>query len=318
MKYPILKVTGASGALWLSLAGSAAAQEACSSAPMQDTPYECLCAGGDTSGSVWGSNPYTADSDVCTAATHAGVNGPNGGVVRVVPTAGQDSYDGSEANGVATRDWGSYGTSFMFEAKSTMAGDALAACEAFPVGEAEYACSCGPYDGTGSVWGSGPYTADSSICVAAIHAGAIGPDGGNVLAMAADGMDSYEASTANGVETRAWGSYGSSFTINPKGPRMTMASDPSVAACSGFPSGAESVTCSCTGAEDGAVWGSSPYTADSDICAAARHAAILDGSGGVVTAIGLRGLDSYLGSEFGGVVSRDWGSYSESFVFNWN
>lgn len=196
------------------IGGAAAAQEACSSAPIGETPFDCLCAGGDTDGSVWGSNPYTADSSICTAATHAGLNGPKGGLVRVVPLPGEQSYAASSMNGVSTRAWGAYNRSFTFEVVSGATDPEGPVCGAYPVGTPDYSCTCGPFDGTGSVWGSGPYTADSDLCLAAIHSGAIGPDGGAITAFGLAGLDSYRGSVANGVTTRDWGSYGQSFVIN--------------------------------------------------------------------------------------------------------
>ena len=59
-------------------------------------------------GSVWGSNPYTADSNICHAAIHAGIISPDGGLVRVQKTAGQQAYRGTTANGVKSSDYGSY------------------------------------------------------------------------------------------------------------------------------------------------------------------------------------------------------------------
>lgn len=197
----------------------AAAQEACSSTPMQDVPFECLCAGGDTGGAVWGSNPYTSDSDVCTAATHAGVNGNKGGLVHVVPMGGQDSYPGSTANGVTTREWGSYGASFTFQPESPFilqldnaAADGV--CSTFPTGAAIHTCTCGPGPYTGSVWGNGPYTSDSDLCTAARHSGVIGDGGGMITVLGVTGLDAYSGTSFNGVTTLDWGSYGESFMFD--------------------------------------------------------------------------------------------------------
>lgn len=66
----------------------------------------------------------------------------------------------------------------------------------------------------GRVWGSGPYTSDGDVCRAARHAGVIGATGGIFKVTSAPGQDSYEASTANGVTTSAWGSYGKSIIIS--------------------------------------------------------------------------------------------------------
>ena len=87
------------------------------------------------------------------------------------------------------------------------------ACGAFPAGAESHSCDCAPGAG-GAVWGSGPYTSDSNICAAARHAGAIGAEGGSVTAVAAPGEASYAGSTRNGIETRNWGSYPTSFTFD--------------------------------------------------------------------------------------------------------
>lgn len=200
--------------LLLGLGTAASAQEACSTAPVGDTPFECLCAGGLPGGSVWGSSPYTADSSICAAALHAGAIGKDGGLVRVLPGPGLDSYAGSFVNGIETRDWGAYGTSFEFQIGAPSMEMTSAECTAFPSGEASHTCTCAPYDGTGSVWGSGPYTADSAICVAAMHAGVISDFGGEVTAMSISGLESYRGTEAFGVTTRDWGSYGESFIFN--------------------------------------------------------------------------------------------------------
>ncbi len=69
------------------------------------------CPAGCT-GSVWGTDIYTDDSSVCTAARHAGVIADAGGYVAVTILEGQESYAGSERNGVASSDWGSWERSF--------------------------------------------------------------------------------------------------------------------------------------------------------------------------------------------------------------
>lgn len=303
------------------LAQGAAAQEACSTAPMQDVPFDCLCAGGDTFGAVWGSNPYTADSDICTAATHAGVNSVTGALVSVVPMPGQDAYPGSAANGVTTRDWGAYGSSFTFAGSIETDMTTGPECGPYPVGQAEYACSCLPFDGTGAVWGSDPYTADSAICLAAMHAGVIGADGGDVWVREVEGQDSYEGTFSNGVETRSWGAYGASFTFRPVSPFVLEADNAAAAgaACAGFPTGAARHSCTCgPGPYSGAVWGNGPYTSDSDLCAAARHSGVIGDAGGAITALGTAGLDRYSGTSYNGVTTRDWDSYGESIMFDRN
>jgi hypothetical protein len=69
----------------------------------------------------------------------------------------------------------------------------------------------------------------------------------------------------------------------------------------------ESVVVSCPAdCPNGSVWGSDIYTDDSAICTAARHAGVIDDSGGVFTLLILAGLDSYKGSEQNGVTTASW------------
>ena len=82
----------------------------------------------------------------------------------------------------------------------------------------EYDFGCPAGGSTGSpVWGGGDgqYTDDSSICVAAVHAGLITPArGGTVHVTTTEGRDSYVGSTANGVTSHPWGAWGVSFEVS--------------------------------------------------------------------------------------------------------
>jgi hypothetical protein len=77
----------------------------------------CRC-DADSSGPVWGTNPYTDDSAVCSAAIHAGVIGAGGGVVHLSPAPGQSRYGGSTRNGFTTSDYGSWPRSFRSAPRS--------------------------------------------------------------------------------------------------------------------------------------------------------------------------------------------------------
>ena len=48
----------------------------------------------------------------------------------------------------------------------------------------------------GSVWGMDIYTSDSSVCRAALHAGAVGPNGGPVTVIPEPGRSAYPGSPA--------------------------------------------------------------------------------------------------------------------------
>jgi hypothetical protein len=73
-----------------------------------------------------------------------------------------------------------------------------------------------PAGGTShAVWGTDLYTDDSSVCVAAVHVGAIGfTAGGTVTFEIRPGSSGYDGSLRNGVQSIGWGgSWGGSFVI---------------------------------------------------------------------------------------------------------
>lgn len=78
-----------------------------------------------------------------------------------------------------------------------------------------HAFVCPPGGRADTVWGTNPsYTDDSSVCTAAVHAGAITfARGGRVVIQISQGLASYAGSTANGVETQEYGSWGGSFRV---------------------------------------------------------------------------------------------------------
>lgn len=285
----------------------------CRAAPGEGETILCSCSKDAQNRSLWGANPYTSDSDICTAARHAGVVGAQGGGVIVTWEPGQSSYAAASQNGIDSHDWGEYGASFRVSAPELAVTGGGEACATLPEGNAPYACTCEAGERTGSVWGSGPYTADSDICTAAQHAGVVGQNGGAIVVTKVAGQAAYNASTQNGVTTREWGEYGQSITISAGGGKTAMSGE----ACDVMPEGVGSYTCSCANSSGGAVWGSDPFTADSDICSAAVHADAL-GPDGSVTVLRLQGLPSYQGSTNNGVTSLSWDSYESSITFNRN
>jgi Ethanolamine utilization protein EutJ (predicted chaperonin) len=76
------------------------------------------------------------------------------------------------------------------------------------------AYTCPKNGKAGTVWGVGPYTTDSSVCTAAVHAGYINFDeGGRVVIQIQKGSASYEGSTQHGVTTTGYSEYPWDFTI---------------------------------------------------------------------------------------------------------
>ncbi len=74
----------------------------------------CTCPSNISFATVWGeSSSYTDDSDVCTAAVHAGVvTAQAGGKIVVTPRPGLEAYQGTTLNGVSTLPYGSWSGSY--------------------------------------------------------------------------------------------------------------------------------------------------------------------------------------------------------------
>ena len=79
------------------------------------------------------------------------------------------------------------------------------------VGGPSMSCHCQPGQMLGHVWGTLTYSDDSSICAAAVHAGAAPASGGTVQVQAAAGCQSYVGSQRNGVTSLDYDAWGGSF-----------------------------------------------------------------------------------------------------------
>lgn len=294
-------------------------------------------AGGTISSRVWGTDIYTYDCSIASAAVHAGLITPqSGGTVTIEIRPGQPSYKGSVRNGVTSADWGSFGGSFVFVGggapKMPPASDIIQGTWGTQAND--YYQNIGqrytfyfPPGGTVSsrVWGTDFYTFDCSIASAAVHAGLITSQyGGTVTIEIRPGQASYKGSVRNGVTSGDWGSYGGSF-IFIKGNEKPFV--PVTNAIQGtwstqandyyqnigkrytfyFPPG---------GTISSRVWGTDIYTFDCSIASAAVHAGLINTQNGGTVTIEIRpGQASYKGSVRNGVTSKDWGAFGGSFIF---
>ncbi|MEP6788823.1 MAG: LCCL domain-containing protein [Acidobacteriota bacterium] len=76
--------------------------------------YKFQCPENGTPGAVWGSDVYTADSSICTAAVHAGIIAlDRGGVVTVEFRPGRAAYGSTVRNGITSSNYGEYPHSFV-------------------------------------------------------------------------------------------------------------------------------------------------------------------------------------------------------------
>jgi hypothetical protein len=69
---------------------------------------------GGSESDVWGTDVYTDDSSIGSAAVHKGLVDFNGGTVAIKILPSQDSYTGTLRNGITSQSFASWGGSFEF------------------------------------------------------------------------------------------------------------------------------------------------------------------------------------------------------------
>ena len=185
--------------------------------------YSLACPPGGTAHIVWGTETYTDDSSVCTAAVHVGlITLASGGTVQYRIAAGLSSYAGTVGHGVTTESYGVWNGSFIFPAAPPGSGHFAVGPDSWSTNATTHrgqngtkvTVPCSPNGTLGSVYGTGTYTDDSSVCTAAVQAGLITvAQGGTVVIQIAAGQSSYTGSTANGVTSSSYGSWGGSYTF---------------------------------------------------------------------------------------------------------
>lgn len=195
-----------------------------------------------------------------------------------------------------------------------------------PLGE-RFVAVCPPGGSVqGAIWGTGTYTSDSPICMAAAHAGVLTATGGGaVIVEIAVGLQQYAGSIRHGVASSSYPSWHSSFRF-PEAPQVAATGGPidtrfqgnwntspqSVGAATG---GRVWFECA-AGGSGGNVWGTDVYTDDSSMCEAAVHAGVITRSeGGVVHLEMLGAQPSFRGSTRNGVSTLDYPAWPGSFRF---
>lgn len=171
-----------------------------------------LCPAGGKPDGAWGTDIYTDDSSICTAAVHAGLmSTKDGGMVTIEMRPDVGQYVGSVRNGVRTGDWmepwtGAYvfvrnqaAVEPAIEATSLMQADSWAG----QVGRV-LTFSCAPYVELHTVYGTDLYTDDSYVCSAAVHAGIISQRAGGLVSIKlVEGVSSFLSSTRHGVTSQS-------------------------------------------------------------------------------------------------------------------
>ncbi|NVJ22401.1 protease B [Myxococcus sp. AM011] len=177
------------------------------------TQIRCSCPA-TSSGTVWGTDLYTDDSNACAAAVHAGAIPSTGGTVVAVIQPGQSSYTGTTRNGITTLSYSAWDGSFSFQLPPAQSCSSVSFTSYRGQNGTQIRCNC-PATSSGVVWGTDLYTDDSNACAAAVHAGAIPSTGGNVTVTIQPGQSSYTGTTRNGITTLSYSAWGGSFSVSP-------------------------------------------------------------------------------------------------------
>ena len=188
-----------------------------------DQDFTFTCSPNGAVGSVWGTDIYTDDSSICSAAVHAGlITARSGGQVTIRIRPGENFYNGTSRNGVSSQRYGSWGGSFIFLGSTGAPTVAEPQVLLLDWGnnasnlrgrlDQDFIFDCPSNGRIGSVWGTDIYTDDSSICSAAVHAGLITTrNGGRVTIRIRPGAEFYNGTNRNGVSSQRYGGWGGSF-----------------------------------------------------------------------------------------------------------
>lgn len=301
---------------------------------------------GRNDGTIYGTDIYSDDSHLATAAVHAGVlQVGERAIVNVKILPDQGRYSGSTRHGVTSRDYGAWITSYQFVSKKmaspesppASAKSGTSAALADPGNLREYRDRVGQtlafeVVGTthGSVWGTDTYIDYSELAAAAVHAGVLqAGERGIVKVKIQPDQGSYVGSTRNGVTSRDHGDWYTSYqflpreTPLPKPPPRDAAQKPSVEELS-TPYDlrdyrervGEVFAFDVRGTTYGTVVGTDTYADVSHLATAAVHAGALKaGQRGIVRVKVLSGDNRYTGSTRNGVTSTDASSAITGYQF---
>ncbi|CAH2311368.1 Hypothetical predicted protein [Pelobates cultripes] len=307
-------------------------------------------------------------SSICGAAIHAGAINNDGGSMLVARGPGQKRYEPFARNGIESLEHGESSGSFSITpldaaapTPTNLPTHATSESEKSDLPTANAACSsdatslnapltivnCPPGCATmkGQVWGTDIFTADSSICRAAIHAGHLTNEGGPTWVKKEPGQKRYNASIKNGVKTSEHEEWSESFSFispstNPSSSNIpkdtaqetvsnpatdtaqeTISNPPKVYAhcawsAKNLPALITRVRCpsECLN-KDGDVWGSNPFTDSTAICRAGIHVGMFENDkGGEFIVVKKPGENSYQESNRNGVQSKSHGAWPGSFI----
>lgn len=176
----------------------------------------------DEDDAIYGTGIYPSSNPICVAALHAGRITKDGGQVTVQLNPGAESYTGSSQNEVSSASLPGTPRSIVFvDETDTTAVDAAQepyiprlkwdtkftrtgfAYKRLAGQRFTFNCPVAPKGKKlRQIYGTDSYAFNSTVCVAALHAGKITQDGGLVHLQLNDGKDKLVGSIRNGVESK--------------------------------------------------------------------------------------------------------------------
>jgi len=162
------------------------------------------------------------------------------------------------------------------------------------------------------VWGANPYTYDSNVAVAAVHAGVLAVGQTKVVKVTiVSGLTQYVGTSANGITSSSYLATSVGIRLEPDdgGDNPVLGNNGILRELSTV-SGAVYRFLVTGNASAGSVYGSNVYTSDSPLAAVVVHAGILaSGQTGVVRAVMGSGQYKYVSTVSNGITSIEYGDY---------
>jgi len=141
------------------------------------------------------------------------------GAVSILIGSGAKDFKGSTRNGVITKSYGAWPYSFTFvtDGAPGTINWRTTWSQVPPEFTQSVSVVCPPGGQLGGVvWGTDVYTRDSTICLAAVHAGVITMEkGGEISVRRVANVAPFTASERFGVKTAAWSAQFDAFSVTP-------------------------------------------------------------------------------------------------------
>ena len=175
---------------------------------------------GTNNGRIWGgkNNIYTDDSDVATAAVHAGVvKVGETKTISIKVLADQGNYPALTRNGIGSNSYGAWKGAYQFIGQGTAAiPDAPENMTAYRGKNGQIFTFQVKGKTDGRIWGgqNNIYTDDTNLATAAVHAGVV-KNGmtATIKVKILAGQNSYPSLKRNGITSNSYGNWNGSYQI---------------------------------------------------------------------------------------------------------